>query len=230
MNRREFVAGGIAAAAGFFTPFKNFAGEDSEIDLLLFLDWSDSMYQFFPDGRPNYLTQRDGHIAAFRDEGIRKRLVSGRVFVRVILWAGGAGEIIPIFAGRMETHEDIFQLQDAISKRIPDHSSHTGLTDHFTPLVYAESVPLAARRRIIDISTDQSIENFIIADLCRKLKGKLHRERTTINVLAIGVDKEVLKNLKENLLTPDGFIEHISSWEGYVPAIKRKIEKELGLV
>ncbi|OGF74334.1 hypothetical protein A2W57_03230 [Candidatus Giovannonibacteria bacterium RIFCSPHIGHO2_02_43_16] len=187
-------------------------------------------HQFYPRATQNYLTQRDGHLAALQDDGIQKMLISQRTFVRVILWAGSVNEIVPIFQGRMETLEDISRLSEAIRRKVPDYSSHSGKTDHFTPLVYAESVPLSAKRRIIDISTDQEI-NPLLTDLCRKLKDKLNREmKTEINVLAIGVDKEGVEILSKNLLTPKGFIEQISSWKRYIPAIKRKIVKELKLI
>src|SRR3990167_3237667 len=98
MNRREFVTGGIAYAAGLCLPFnRSFSQTVHGIELFLFLDWSDSMYVRFSneEGR-NYITQRDGHIAALRDKEIQKVLISQKIFVRVILWAGGADEIISI--------------------------------------------------------------------------------------------------------------------------------------
>ena len=232
MNRREFVTGGIASAAGLCLLFnRSFSQTVPGIELFLFLDWSDSMCQNFPDGRPNYLIQRNGHLSALGDIEIQKRLIEVRAFVRVVLWAGSTLEIVPIFAGRMGEAADVYRLLKAISKRVPDHSSPTGLTDHLTPLAYAESVPLASRRRIIDISTDQAIENGWITNLCRGQRDKLNSKMATeINVLAVGVNERGIENLSKNLLTPKGFIMKINGWEEYIPAIKRKLEKELGVV
>jgi hypothetical protein len=230
MNRREFLVCGGAALASVAWPFYKlgWAGKVPEKELVMCLDWSGSMYSIGrPMGTPqNYLIQKEGHVAAVMDPEIPKLLLSGRVYVHVILWSGRMEEVEPIFKGQMQSLEDVLMLAGAIREKVPDRHSPSAATNHNTPLAFVASLPLSGKSRTIDISTDEPVRESNIGE-CLRLKARLIQSKTTINVLAIDQDEKGLKNLREYLQTPDGFTDHIESWANYIPAIKKKIKKEL---
>ena len=230
MNRRKFLTGGIAFAFGAFAPFLSHAfADDAEKELILCLDWSASMYGSSQDRPANYTVQKEGHIAAISDREISRMLLSGRIYVRVMLWSGTMQEVVPIFHGRMLSQENIYRLSESIRKKVPDVPSMSGSTNHQTPLAFIRSLPLTAKRRIIDISTDEAVGEWNARE-CRLLREEFIRSATAINILAIGVGDKGVANLRENLQTPDGFTDHIENWQGYIPAVKKKIKKELSFV
>ena len=232
MKRREFLQRGLGAIAGFSATncFGAVAQDLPDIDLILCLDWSGSMYATLGGSKQNYIIQKEGHIAALRDSEVYQLLIYRRVYVRVILWSGYANETMPIFLGRMVSKESVEALADAIFKKVPDTHSLSGATTHYTPLIYANSSPIFGKKRIVDISTDEPIFEWHTS-FCRSYMESIYRSsKTTVNVLAIGIDAPGLENLRENLQTPDGFTASIKNWEGYIPALKRKIMKELSII
>jgi len=225
MDRRKFLRESTSVIAGLCFPYRAI-GAAADKELIFCLDWSDSMYD---EETRHYVIQRDGHVAALKDPDIVKLFLSQKVYVAALLWSGVWGDDIRlIFSGMISTKQDLEGLAAAIESRVPKISSPSGDTWHNTPLEFISGKRRIGKKRIIDLSTDQGITSRESQVKSFNESSKLYRHlMTTVNVLAIGVNKSGVEVLRQAVQTPDGFTLDIENWKDYVPAIRKKIIKEL---
>lgn len=231
MNRRKFLSAGLTAATGIFLPSMHVSRAESspERELIFCLDWSGSMYDLNKELRTqNYLIQKEGHIAAIKDPNISEFLARG-VWVQVILWSGSETETYPIFNSLIASKVDVERLVETLRLKVPHNPSPSGGTQHYTPLNYIMGTKKIGKKRIVDISTDEDISNYS-GSRSMLLRGIIYKQNTAINVIAIGLGKKETDSLSSCLQTPDGFTVAVNSWGEYIPALKKKILRELNII
>lgn len=229
IGRRKLLTGSGAAIAVAMPAIKRVRAHISpHIELYLCLDRSGSMYAIrdAPDTQ-HYIIQRDGHVSALRHPDIIDLLVANQTLVRVVLWSGELREIEEKVVMQVTDQGSAVALADTIARIIPSSASSSQDTRHYTALQAVIMRAQEGTRRIVDISTDESLVDETEEGRCLARSEYLHVRGTTVNVLAVSMDEKKTESLQRCLKTPDGFCMRTSTWDEYATAIQQKIFAEL---
>ena len=226
MKRRAFMV----ASAACVLPTVLRAKEIAELELILALDQSESMARERGGiAHKHWNIQRDGHIAALKQAGVRQRLLGQSVYVRLVYWSGHTESFQAPYGRFMRSEQDIDDLISTIMTTTPA-TKHTG-TRHDLLIQSVRDLPPRGRRRVIDVSSDQEVR--------AEYKDQTQFERDIwqtaghqINVLAIDSDDTgaVPRDLKRDLQThPVGFTIPVQGWDytAYTLALYDKLMREL---
>lgn len=228
-NRRTVLRSALGVCGLTFAPSVMSAerAARSEIELCLLLDTSGSMFSGYTNHILHAEVQRQGHIESLRDPEIQRTLVRRNAVVRIVLWNQTArlvGDPVLI------SHEsDIERVIDRISANVPwrkEDAMSAANTYHDVGVRAVLSLPLLADRRIIDITTDDSVIQDRVED-CRANALVAEQCDTRINVLGIGLDETKRQSVEESLTTKDGLYIAVNDWTGYTEGLREKLRAEV---
>jgi len=181
-----------------------------------------------------YAAQKRGTVEAFKSESIAHLIESqpGGVAVMVVQWETAPTTSVPW--RHLHSASDAAAFGDEIEKmeRPPGLYTYTGkaLKHSLAELARAPCVP---EREVIDVSSD-GVENGSVSML-KEATDDAKARGTIINAISIG-DEFLYPNgegghlsewLRNNVVTPGGFVVVADSYAEYGPAIRRKLVLEL---
>jgi hypothetical protein len=190
-----------------------------EVALVLAMDVSGSVED------DEYALQRDGTAAAFRSPEIGRAIErsSGGVAVTAMEWAYSATTTAPWTI--LRTAEDARAFADALgaTRRSGDGATFTGGALHHAQRAL-DRAPCAALREIVDISTDGESNDTFEAQ-----RDSMIERGATVNVLAVPDERRLWLPdwLRQNIVTPGGFLIEAQGYEAFGPAIRKKLSIEL---
>lgn len=91
-------------------------------------------------------------------------------------------------------------------------------------LVALGQAPCAPERSVIDLSTDGKANPWMPA--ASEARDRAHAAGVTVNAIGVGGD-EVPGWLRDNAVTPGGFVVESAAWADYARGIRRKIASEV---
>lgn len=173
-----------------------------------------------------YRLQRDGTAEAFRSPQIASIIErEGGVAVTVLEWGDWASTTVPWTV--LHTAEDATAFADALAAT---RRSGRGAT-HLGAALYAaknalDRAPCEADREVIDVSTDGPPN-----DHFEQWRGELLERGTVINILAVPDTQRAWlpEWLRENVVSPGGFLIEARGYEAFGPAIRKKLSLELAM-
>jgi hypothetical protein len=223
-SRREFLLSGVALAA--LSIHSVCSEEMTDLELILALDASGSMFDARKEGIKHWDIQIAGHVCALSQHDIISKLVDGRVHLRIILWSDGQ-KYASIFDGPIRSAFDVGRARDVLSDFKPVcNVIGCGGTDHSMAIEIALSLPRVGFRRVLDISTDEPTTSGYQSRL-DSLRESFQKQDGTINALAVAMSPESEADLQVNLCTPRGFCFRAADWDSYAKALARKISAEI---
>lgn len=202
----------------------------SELELHLCLDWSGSMYL----DSQHHRIQRNGHLEALDDLGIRRRLLGAQPVVYVWLWAQ-LPLVEPLCCIHIRREADIAEL-----RRVIESAGHgpAPAQDTYHSVIFDKllQLPPLGARRIIDISTDEAPTQVSAQTYCGILRSQMcantalnYGVDTTVNVIALNVPQAEHIYLREHVCTDEGFLIAAHSSGDYGPGIRKKLYTEVSL-
>lgn len=171
-----------------------------------------------------YVLQRDGTAQAFRSPEIARAVErADGVAVTAIEWSDWAQTTVPWTI--LRTAEDAEAFADALAAT---RRSGTGATFMGGALHHAQRAldraPCMALREIVDISTDGESNDTFEAQ-----HASMIERGATVNVLAVPDEiRPWLPDwLRQNIVTPGGFLIEANGYGAFGPAIRKKLVLEL---
>ena len=198
-----------------------------DLVLVLALDVSGSVDQH------EYDLQTKGLAAAFRSPKILKAIARGRrkqIAVVGVQWAGSEKQavVVPwtVIKDRRGAEWFASQLGSMQRRYLNSETDLSGVIDFATEVALA--APMAAARRVIDISGD-GMDNVTYTTLAAR--DRALRAGMTINGLAIlNETPELDKYYDYNIIGgPEAFVIKAGDYEDYADAILRKLLREINV-
>lgn len=176
--------------------------------------------------KPHWKIQRDGHIDALRSAPVRDALLVSRPILRAVAWAVHARDLFPAIA--IQGAEDIDRFTSLLRTLHPrtSESDNSG-TKHHALLAYIVNGKPLARKRTLDISTDERVKSEV--EICRFYRDMFASQGNRINGLAVADSAEegAYASLRKNIITPNGFAIIARTWQHYSNAIQDKLILEV---
>jgi Ca-activated chloride channel family protein len=192
-----------------------------DIALVLAMDVSGSV------DADEYELQRDGTAAAFRSPEIARAVErADGVAVIALEWSAWAQTTVPWTI--LRTAEDAAAFADALgaTRRSGDGATFTGGALHHATRAL-DRAPCVALREIVDISTDGESNDTFEAQ-----RDSMIERGATVNVLAVPDERRLWLPdwLRQNIVTPGGFLIEAHGYEAFGPAIRKKLSIELTML
>lgn len=184
--------------------------------LVLLLDISGSIN----DGA--WALQRDGHAAAFQDPGVVRAITRAGLAVAVVQWDSAPRVAMGWRVLRTETETARMASDMAGMTRLGRGSTQTGLAI-MAGLSLLDDAP-CGERQVLDLVTDGPSDT-PIADA----RNAAIEAGVRINGLGVQVGfGDPAEWLRENAITPDGFVVSADGWGEFARAIRLKLSTEIG--
>lgn len=219
----------VVTFALLFVPAPQAVRSTIHVDLVLVLalDVSGSV------DHQEYDLQTKGLAAAFRNPKILKAIAQGRrrqIAVVAVQWAGSEKQavVVPwtVIKDKDSAERFASQLGSMQRRYLNSETDLSGVIGFATDV--ALSAPMAAARRVIDISGD-GMDNVTYTTLAAR--DRALRAGMTINGLAIlNETPELDKYYDYNIIGgPEAFVMKARDYEDYADAILRKLLREINL-
>jgi Ca-activated chloride channel family protein len=184
--------------------------------LVLLLDASASILP------PEWRLQTQGHAAAFEDPAVHRAIARGEgVAVTALSFSDHAREMVGWRILRDGTDAAGFAeaLREA-PRGLPSGTDVGGAL--LVAMDRLEAAPCAAEQQVIDLATDGE------ANERRAQAARARAEERGVRINAIGVASAQAGDwLRENAVTPGGFVMEAPDWPSFAVAIRRKVTLEL---
>lgn len=199
---------------------------DADLALVLLIDVSDSI----DDDR--WQLQRQGYADAFRSPEVIRAIIggpSGRIVVTVVQWSDyyKHSQVVPWFIISGEGSSSAFAaLMQAMARAHNGNTSISGALEKGMALL--ETVPLSARRRVIDISGDGQNNS---GPEPEDVRNEAVARGIVINGLPIISDeKNIAAYYAQCVIGGKGsFIEIATSFETFGKALQKKLVREISI-
>lgn len=192
-----------------------------DVALVLAMDVSGSV------DTEEYELQRDGTAEAFRSPEIGRAIErsAGGVAVTAMEWAYSATTTVPWTILRTAGDARAFADTLAATRRSGDGATFLGAS-LYRVTEALERAPCVAEREIVDVSTDGFSD-----DDFEKARDELTARGAVLNVLAVPDDRNrgLPEWLRQNVVTPGGFLVEAHGFGAFGPAIRKKIVLELAM-
>lgn len=190
------------------------------VGLLLLIDASGS------GGDPGFKYQMNGTAAAIRHAKFIDVIKSkpGGVAVSVMQFGWDPAVSIPWVI--LKTADDAYALANKIENAPKVAEGATGIgAGIYGGLEYFKKLPCKAQQKVMDISGDGLNNTEVSVGGARK---EAIEQNVMINGLPIqnGPD-DIIEHYTRDIMTPDGFVIPVKSWEDFGRAIRRKLVREV---
>jgi hypothetical protein len=233
-DRRNVVIGlagallaGVAVGAAVGGKVPGAAAQAVDVDLALVLavdcSWSVDAYEF--------RLQMQGLAAAFRRPEIQRAIASGeagRIVVANVQWSHERNQVLSIpwtlIAGGVDA-DALAAVLDATPRHVVDGATAIGAAMEYCAGLLRAS-PVAARRKVIDISCDGRSNRGVHPSVAR---DRITAGGMTINGLVILDEWPTLDLYFQRQVVggPDHFVIVADDYEAYAQAIYRKLLQEI---